>query len=68
MLRRVEQDARTVIGRNLRSILMLSDAGSVEVLRPAALDNGIYYGGPVSLRHHGDEGMTDGAPKRMEDG
>ena len=46
MLRRVEQDVRTVTGRNLRSILMLTDASSVEVLRPADLDNVIYYGEP----------------------
>ena len=46
MLRRVEQDARTVTGRNLRSTLMLTDASSVEVLRPADLDNVIYYWEP----------------------
>ena len=46
MLRLVEQDVKTVTGRNLRTILLLTDTASVEQLRPEDIDNVNYYGEP----------------------
>ena len=46
----VESDARTVTGRNLRSILVLTDKSSISQLYPHDMDSVNYYGEPEQWR------------------
>lgn len=49
-LRLVEKDARTVTGRNLRSILLLTDVSTISELQPSDLNRVSYYGEPEPWR------------------
>ena len=50
MMRLVENDTRTVTGRNLRSILLLTDRSTIRQLQPSDVDNVCYYGEPEQWR------------------
>ena len=49
-LRAVESDTRTITGRNLRSILHMSDKSTVLQLCPSDMDTVSYYGEPDQWR------------------
>ena len=50
MIKLVENDVRTVTGRNLRNILLLTDAPNIGTLRPSDLDQVWYYSQPDMWR------------------
>ena len=46
----VESDVRTVTGRNLRSVLLLTDKARINQLQPSDMELVSYYGEPEQWR------------------
>ena len=50
ILTQVQSDVRTVTGRNLRSILLITDKSSIDQLHTKDIDQVSYYGEPEQWR------------------